>query len=330
MTSVHRPRDDRPVVAATRRLPDAVERRLRDRFEFLPNVGDAPPDAAALARLLASADGVLCTVTDRIDRALLARGDRRTRILANFGVGVNHVELAAAREAGVVVTNTPDVLTDDTADLALALMLAAARRMGEGERELRRGDWAGWRPTHMLGARVSGRTLGVVGFGRIGRAVARRARLGLGMSVLAYGPRLAPDEAMAEGVEPVASLDELLGRADFVSLHCPATPETHHLIDERRLARMRPGAVLVNTARGSVVDEAALAAALRSGTIRAAGLDVYEREPAVHPDLLALENVVLLPHLGSATADTREAMGHRAADNLEAFFSGRQPPDRVA
>jgi lactate dehydrogenase-like 2-hydroxyacid dehydrogenase len=222
------------------------------------------------------------------------------------------------------------VLTEDTADVALALMLMAARRLGEGERELRAGRWAGWRPTHLLGRSLHGRTLGVVGFGRIGQATARRARHGLGMRVLYLNPSPRDEDARALGAERCATLEALLAASDVVSLHCPATPETRHLIDAAALARMKRGAILVNTARGDVVDEGALAAALADGTIAAAGLDVYEGEPRVHPALLALENVVLLPHLGSATEETRRAMGERALANLEAFFDGRDPPDRVA
>jgi len=320
---------DRPIVVVTRRLPEAIERELARDFDARLNPDDRPLDAAALAGALRSADALLCTVTDRIDAVLLqAASPMRTRLLANFGVGYNHVDVDAARSAGLVVTNTPGVLTEATADLALCLMLMAARRAGEGERELRRGAWSGWRPTHMLGATVSGRTLGIVGFGRIGRALARRAAHGLGMRILVHTP--APDPAALSEVGATAcGLDELLSGSDFVSLHCPATPATRHLIDEERLARMRPGAFLINTARGDVVDEAALAAALRARRIAGAGLDVYEREPAVHPELAGLENVVLLPHLGSATVETREAMGRRALANLRAYFSGEAPPDRV-
>jgi lactate dehydrogenase-like 2-hydroxyacid dehydrogenase len=318
----------------TRRLPDEVERRLADRFDARLNRDDRPLDADALAAALRDADAVLCTVTDRVSAEVFARaaagGAPRARLLANFGVGVNHVDLDAARAHGVAVTNTPGVLTDDTADLALALVLMAARRLGEGERELRAGRWAGWRPTHLLGATLAGKTLGVVGFGRIGQALARRAHLGLGMRVLYVNRSPRDAEAAAVGARRCASLDELLAESDVVSLHCPATPETRHLIDAAALARMRPTAVLVNTARGDVVDEAALAEALRGGRLAAAGLDVYEAEPRVHPALLPLENVVLLPHLGSATVETRRAMGERALANLVAFFDGGELPDRVA
>jgi lactate dehydrogenase-like 2-hydroxyacid dehydrogenase len=317
----------RPVVWVTRRLPAAVEQALRARFDLRQREDDAPLDAAALAAAFREADGVLCTVTDRITAPLFEQPGRRARIVANFGVGVNHIDLAAAHRAGVVVTNTPDVLTDDTADLALFLMLAVLRRAGEGERELRAGRWSGWRPTHLLGTRLTGKTLGIVGLGRIGTAVAQRARDGFGMRVLAWS-RSQP-RAAEPGITRVASLEALLPQVDVLSLHCPATPATRHLIGAAELARLPRHAVLVNTARGDVVDEAALVAALEAGRLAGAGLDVYEREPEVHPGLLAREDVVLLPHLGSATRETREAMGLRALANLHAFFDAAQAPDAL-
>lgn len=317
----------RPVVAVTRRLPQAVERALAEHFTLQQRVDDRALDEAALSAAFREADAVLCTVTDRITAAHLRQPQRRARIVANFGVGVNHIDLAAARAAGVVVTNTPDVLTDDTADLAILLMLATLRRAGEGERELRAGQWTGWRPTHLLGTRLSGKTLGIVGLGRIGMAVARRAHFGFGMRVLAWS-RSAPQHE-EPGVTRVATLEALLPQVDVLSLHCPATPATRQLIGAPQLALLRPQAILVNTARGDVVDEAALVAALASGQLAGAGLDVFEREPVVHPGLLAREDVVLLPHLGSATRETREAMGMRALANLTAFFGGGQPPDAL-
>jgi len=229
-----------------------------------------------------------------------------------------------------LVTSPPDVLTDDTADIAVALMLMVTRRLGEGERHVRAGEWAGWRPTHMLGTRLSGKTLGVVGLGRIGRAVARRAHHGFGMRVLYYDPPVPPEVAREVGAEPRDSLEAVLAESDVVSLHCPATPETRHLVNAERLRAMKRGAFLVNTARGDVVEEAALVEALSAGTIAGAGLDVFEREPQVAEALTRMENVVLLPHLGSATVETRVAMGERAIDNLVAFFEGRPPRDRVA
>ncbi|GLC23568.1 2-hydroxyacid dehydrogenase [Roseisolibacter agri] len=330
----------RPVVAVTRRLPAPVEARLTSALttavDARLNADDRPLDADGLADALATADAVLCTVTDRIDAAVFAEAARRAPdgrpragLLANFGVGVNHIDLEAARAHGVAVTNTPGVLTDDTADVAIALMLMAARRLGEGERELRAGRWSGWRPTHLLGTSLTGATLGIVGFGRIGQAVARRAHHGFGMPVRYLNPSARDAEAAAVGATRCGTLAELLTTSDVVSLHCPATPATRHLIDAAALAHARPGAILVNTARGDVVDADALADALRAGRLAAAGLDVYEGEPRVPPALLALENVVLLPHLGSATVRTRRAMGDRALDNLEAFLAGRTPPDRV-
>jgi lactate dehydrogenase-like 2-hydroxyacid dehydrogenase len=317
-------------VVVTRRLPRSVEERLAGLVDARLNADDRALTPDELAEALRTADGLLPTVTDRLTAEVLSATPRRAGIIANFGAGVDHIDLDAAREAGIVVTNTPGVLTDATADLTIALLLAVARRIGEGERIVRSGAWTGWGPTQMLGSAVTGSTLGIVGMGRIGRAVARRATRGFGMRVLYHQPRPV-DEAEIAGLDVRrADLDELLAESDAVTLHCPATPETRHLIDARRLAGMRPGAFLVNTARGEVVDEAALADALASGTIAGAGLDVYEHEPHVPEALLRLENVVLLPHLGSATREARVAMGDRAVDNLEAFLRGDPPPDRVA
>jgi lactate dehydrogenase-like 2-hydroxyacid dehydrogenase len=319
----------RRVVTLTRRLPRAVEEAIVERFDVRTNAEDIPLEPSALRAALSESDAVLCTVSDRIDASVLGAAPLRASLLANFGVGCDHIDLTAARSRGIAVTNTPGVLTEDTADLAVALMLMAFRRLGEGERELRGGRWAGWRPTHHLGARMSGKTLGIVGMGRIGRAVARRAVNGFGMR-LVYASRspLPPGEAAA--LDAVRTdIDEVFTEADVVSLHVPSTPDTRHLVDARRLALMPRHAFLVNTARGDVVDEEALAEALRAGTIAGAGLDVYEEEPRVSPGLLALENVVLLPHLGSATIESRTAMGMRAFENLVAWSEGRPMPDRV-
>lgn len=296
-------------------------------FDAEFNHDDAQRSPDALRDAIRTADGVLVTVTDAMDAQVLAATPRRAGIVANFGVGYNHIDVAAARVNGIVVTNTPGVLTDDTADLAILLMLMVARRAGEGERHLRAGAWTGWRPTQMMGTRVGGATLGVVGMGRIGRAVARRAHDGFGMRVVFHQPN--PVDLEGLDATPCASLDELMAVSDVVSIHCPATPQTRGMIDARRMALMRPGAILVNTSRGDVVDEAALADALHIGRIAGAGLDVYEHEPHVHPRLLDLENAVLLPHLGSATLQTRVAMGMRAIDNLVTFFAGSDPPDRI-
>lgn len=320
----------RPRVVVTRRLPAPVEEELARDFDAVFNPADVPLTADQLREALRTADALLPTVTDRLTAEVLSAEPLRARILANFGVGFNHIDVAAAKQRGLTVTNTPDVLTDCTADLAITLLLMVARRAGEGERHVRAGAWTGWRPTHMLGTKVSGKLLGLVGMGRIARAVARRAHHGFGMRVIfhdPYPPR--PEDARALGAEPRATVEEVLREADFVSLHCPATPETRHLINAERLRLMKRSAFLINTARGDVVDEAALVEALRSGVIAGAGLDVYEREPAVSPELLAMEHVVLLPHLGSATQETRVAMGLRALENLRLFFAGQAVRDRV-
>ncbi len=318
-------------ITVTRRLPKAVEDELAVRLGARLNPDDHQYTADELARAIVESDIVLCTLTDRLTRTVFeAARPRRARLLANFGVGYEHIDLAAARDAGIVVTNTPGVLTDDTADLAILLMLAVARRAGEGERELRAGRWAGWRPTYLLGTRVSGKVLGIVGLGRIGQAVARRAHHGLGMDVRYLSRHAAPGEFTASvPVVREPSLASLLANADFVSLHCPSTPETRHLIDASALRFMRRGAYLINTSRGEVVDEGALAAALASGHPAGAALDVYEHEPTVPPALRDLPNVILLPHLGSATLESRVAMGVRAVANIDAYLAGRDPPDRV-
>jgi lactate dehydrogenase-like 2-hydroxyacid dehydrogenase len=320
----------RPTVVVTRRLPDAVEREITRDFDARLNREDRPLGPDGLQEALRSADALLCTVTDKLTAEVLAVDPRRARLLANFGVGFNNIDIENAKARGLAVSNTPDVLTDATADLAMTLLLMVGRRAGEGERHLRAGDWTGWRPTHMMGTQVAGKVLGLVGMGRIARAVAKRAHHGFGMRVIYHDPYPPPPEVAAElGVEQCESLARLLSEADFVSLHCPATPDTHHLMNAERLASMRPEAFLVNTARGDVVDEAALVEALRTGRIAGAGLDVYEREPSVPSELLAMENVVLLPHLGSATRETRVAMGMRALENLRLFFNGAPLRDRV-
>jgi len=275
-------------------------------------------------------DAIVPTVVDDVRADVFAAQPLRLRLVANYGVGFDRIDLAAARALGIVVTNTPGVLTEDTADLAMMLILAAARRASEGERELRAGQWSGWRPTHMLGTRVSGATLGIVGFGRIGAAVAKRAYRGFGMRVMFVNPSEPDAAAVADaGAQRCESLDELLAASDIVSLHAPAREGTRRMLDARRLASMRRGAILVNTARGDLVDEAALVDALQRGQLAAAGLDVFEKEPAVSERLLTLSNVVLLPHLGSATTASRVAMGERVLINLDAFFRGLPPPDRV-
>ena len=319
-------------IIVTRKLPDAVEQELVSKYGARLNADDHQFTRDELSAAMREADIVLCTLTDDLSRPTFDAGsDARVRLLANFGVGFNHIDLGAAREAGIMVTNTPGVLTEDTADLTMLLILAIARRASEGERELRAGRWTGWRPTHLLGARVTGKTLGIVGFGRIGQAVASRAHHGFGMRVL-YHSRHQADAAIEHrtGASSVGSLEALLHEADFVSLHCPATPETRHLINAAALREMQRHAFLVNTSRGDVVDEAALIAALDEGVIAGAALDVHEQEPAVHQSLTARENVVLLPHIGSATVESRVAMGRRAIVNIEAFVANRELPDRIA
>jgi lactate dehydrogenase-like 2-hydroxyacid dehydrogenase len=321
----------RPKILITRRWPQAVEQRLAERYETSFSPDDQPLSAEALGEALRTYDALCPTVSDAIDAAVLenARGGA-AKIIGNYGVGVNHIDLKAAAELGLVVTNTPGVLTDATAELAMTLVLMAARRAGEGERELRSGGWSGWRPTHNVGTQVTGGTLGLIGYGRIAQATARMAHHGFGMKILYSSRRRASPEIEAEtGAAFYPEVDALLAEADFVSLHCPGGPETFHLIDQRRLGLMKPTAYLINTARGPVVDEAALTQALKAGAIAGAGLDVYEAEPKVTPELMALENVVLLPHLGSATVESRTAMGMKVADNLDAFFDGKAPPDRV-
>lgn len=321
----------KPRILVTRRWPQAVERVLAERFDVALNENDVPMSADQLAQALREFDAVLPTVSDRLPASLFDRGGLKARILGNYGVGYNHIDVAAAKAANIAVTNTPGVLTDCTADIAMTLLLAVARRAGEGERQIRAGEWTGWRPTHMIGSKVTGKTLGIVGFGRIGKAMAKRCHFGFDMEVVFYNrSRVDAAEAARYGARQLDTVDEVLAAADFVSLHCPGGGENRHLVNAERLAKMKRGAYLVNTARGDVVDEQALIEALMSGVIRGAGLDVFEAEPNVPEGLRALENVVLLPHLGSATEETRVAMGMKVVDNIAAFFEGREPPDRVA
>ena len=317
----------RPAACLTRRHTAAVEAAFAQHCAVTLNPGDAPLNASELAGALHDFDVLVPTVTDLLDASIFLRSPFRTKLIASIGVGVNHIDLPAASRAGIVVTNTPDVLTDDTADIAIALMLMAARRLGEGERIVRSNSWPGFAPTYHLGQALRGRTLGIVGYGRIGKAVATRARA-FGLRVQWVGR--ANGSPAAADAELAPSLEALLASSDIVSLHAPATAETRHLMSAARIAQMRPGSILINTARGPLVDEAALAAALRTGYLFAAGLDVHEFEPRINPELLRLENVVLLPHLGSATNETRTAMGMRALENVLQWLSGTEPQDRVA
>ena len=320
------------MLIVTRRLPQAVEKELVDRYRARLNSDDHQFTREELSAAMREAEIVLCTLTDDLSRPTIeAARDGHVKLLANFGVGFNHIDLAAAAEQGIVVTNTPGVLTEDTADHTLLLILAVARRAGEGERELRAGRWTGWRPTHLLGKRVSGKTLGIIGFGRIGQAVAQRAHHGFGMRIIYHSRRLAnPDAEMRSGASRSDSLEALLEESDFVSLHCPSTPETHHLMNGKRLRLMQRHAYLINTSRGDVVDEDALITALDENWIAGAALDVYEGEPSINPGLLNRENLVLLPHLGSATVESRTAMGRRALANIDAYLAKRDVPDRIA
>lgn len=319
-----------PKILLTRRWPSPCEKRLSERYDVTLNASNEPMSQAELKAAFTTYDVILPTVTDRIDADVLSAEPMRCRLIGNFGVGFNHIDLAKASALDIIVTNTPDVLTDCTADIALMLLLMAARRATEGERLLRSGDWKGWHPIQLLGTKVAGKTLGLIGFGRIAQAVAQRGHFGFGMRILVKGRRPIPPALLDRfNAKEADSLENLLEASDFVSLHCPGSLENRHLINRERLARMRPDAILINTARGDVVDSDALIEALTHGTIRAAGLDVYEGEPTVHPGLLRLDNLTLLPHLGSATTETRTRMGMRVIDNLEAYIQGVTPPDRV-
>lgn len=321
----------KPKVIITRKWPQAVEAQLKQQYDVVLNDDDQPLSDDQLREAMRTADAVCPTVTDKITADILATDERRAGMIGNYGVGFNNIDVEAAKANGVVVTNTPGVLTDATADLAMTLLLMSARRAGEGDRHVRAGEWSGWRPTHMMGAQVSGKTLGLIGMGRIARAVAKRAHHGFGMRVLFTDPYPpSPEEARELGAEARESIDEVLEAADFVSIHTPGGESNHHLINAERLQRMQSHAIVINTARGDIIDEQALIEALHAGTIAGAGLDVYEKEPTVSPPLLSMENVVLLPHLGSATIETRIAMGECVLQNLEAFFAGSEPPNRVA
>jgi glyoxylate reductase len=319
----------KPRVVVTRKLPDAIETRMMELFDVQLNLDDKAMTKAQLIAAVANADVLVPTVTDRIDAAILAQAGERLRLIANYGTGVDHIDLATARQRGITVTNTPDVLTEDTADMTMALFLAVSRRIAEGERVMRTGGWPGWSPTWMLGHRINGKRLGIIGMGRIGRAVARRAR-GFGMAVH-YHNRKRVHESVENELEATywESLDQMLARVDLVSVNCPHTPATYHLLSARRLQLLQPHCIIVNTARGEVIDENALTRMLEAGDIAGAGLDVFEHEPAVNPKLLALDNTVLLPHLGSATVEGRIDMGEKVLINIKTFVDGHKPPDRV-
>lgn len=320
----------KPKVLVTRRWPEAVENVLRERYDVTLNESDTPLTADQMSDALRDYDAFCPTVSDKVNASVLDIDGIKTQIIGNFGVGFNHIDLESARKRNLVVTNTPEVLTDCTADIAIMLLLMVARRAGEGERHVRHNEWTGWRPTHMMGTKVVGKTLGLVGFGRIARAMAHKAHFGFGMKIMFHDPFPPPAEVVNQyGAIQCESLEDMLGQSDFVSLHCPGGEATYHLMNEARLGAMREDAYLVNTARGDVIDQTALIAALKDGRIRGAGLDVFEGEPAVPDELKSMDNVVLLPHLGSATMETRVAMGMRVVENLDAFFAGKAPRDRV-
>jgi len=319
----------KPVVVVTRKLPDVIETRMMELFDTKLNLDDHPLAKTELIEAVKTADVLVPTLTDRIDAAILASAGPNLKLIANFGTGVDHIDLASARQRGIVVTNTPDVLTEDTADMTMALLLAVPRRLSEGERLVRSGDWAGWSPTSMLGHRIWGKRLGIIGMGRIGQAVARRAK-GFGLAVHYHNRKRVHPEIETE-LEATywESLDQMLARMDIVSIHCPHTPATYHLMSARRLKLLPSHAIVINTARGEVIDENALTRMLAKKELAGAGLDVFENEPAINPKLLALDNVVLLPHMGSATIEGRIDMGEKVIINIKTFSDGHHPPDRV-
>ena len=319
----------KPKVILTRKLPDAVETRMRELFDAELNLTDEPMTSDALAAALERADVLAPTITDRIDEGLIARAGPRLKLIANFGAGVDHIDVAAAHARGIIITNTPGVLTEDTADLTMGLILASARRVVEGANIVQAGDFHGWTPTWMLGRRLWGKRLGIVGMGRIGQALAKRARA-FGLAIH-YHNRKPVSSRIAEDLEATywESLDQMLARMDVVSVNCPHTPATYHLLSARRLKLMQPHALIVNTARGEIIDEAALAGMLQRGELAGAGLDVYEHEPTVNPKLLKLNNVVLLPHMSSATIEGRLDMGEKVIINIRTWMDGHKPPDRV-
>ncbi|NBC96672.1 MAG: D-glycerate dehydrogenase [Deinococcus-Thermus bacterium] len=319
----------RPLVVVTRRLPEAIETRMMELFDTRLNSADEAMSKADLIEAVKVANVLVPTVTDRIDAAVLAHANPELRLIANYGTGVDNIDVDAAYKRGITVTNTPGVLTEDTADMTMALILAVARRLTEGERLARSGEWGGWTPTSMLGHRIHGKRLGILGMGRIGTAVARRAR-GFGIAVH-YHNRNRVHESVEQELEATYwdSLDQMLARMDIVSINCPHTPATYHLLSARRLKLMRPHAYMVNTSRGEVVDELALTRMLRDRELAGAGLDVFEHEPAINPKLRDLPNVVLLPHMGSATLEGRVDMGEKVLINIKTFTDGHRPPDRV-
>ena len=321
----------RPLVIVTRKLPDLVETRMRELFDARLNIDDKPLSQAELVAAAQTAEVLVPTVTDRIDRAVLAQAGPGLKLIANFGTGVDNIDLDTARNRGITVTNTPGVLTEDTADMTMALILAVPRRLAQGTAYLKdpRNHWTGWSPTWMLGNRIWGKRLGIIGMGRIGQAVARRAKA-FGLQVHYHNRRRLAEE-IEQDLEATywESLDQMLARMDILSVNCPHTPATYHLLSARRLKLLKPSAFVVNTARGEVIDENELARLIDAGAIAGAGLDVFEHEPAVNPKLLASDRVVALPHMGSATIEGRIDMGEKVIINIKTFLDGHAPPDRV-
>jgi len=319
----------KPVILVTRKLPDAVEARLKRDYQPILNPDDRLYGADEIIEMASGAAAILPCHTEKLTAEVIGRLPGSVRVIANYSVGIDHCDLAAAKEKGIIVTNTPDVLSDATAEIAILLMLAAARRASEGERMVRNREWRSWSPTFMVGSQITGKRFGVIGMGRVGQVAAKRARC-FDMDIHYFNrSRLAPE--LEAGATYYAQVEDLLPHCDVLSIHCPATPETTGLLDAERLALLPDGAIVVNTARGGVVDDDALIGALKSGKLSAAGLDVFNGEPEdIHPDYRELDNVFLLPHIGSATFETRDAMGFRALDNLDAVFDGREPGDRVA
>ena len=319
----------KPVVIITRKLPDVIETRMRELFETRLRDGDKPMNQAELVHAVQTADVLVPTITDKIDKAVLSQAGDRLKLIANFGNGVDNIDVATATSRGITVTNTPGVLTEDTADMTMALILAVPRRLAAGIHAIENDEWHGWSPTWMLGHRIWGKRLGIIGMGRIGQALARRARA-FGMQIHYHNRRRVP-EAIETELEATYwdSLDQMLARMDVISIHCPHTPATYHLLSARRLRLMRSDAYIVNTARGEVIDENALARMLEAGELAGAALDVFEHEPAVNPRLAKSDRVVLLPHMGSATIEGRVDMGEKVIINIKTFADGHRPPDRV-
>ena len=323
---------NKPLVVVTRKLPDAVETRMRELFDTRLNLDDRPMSQQELVDAVKTAHVLVPTVTDRIDQGLISQAGENLKLIANFGNGVDNIDVAAAARKGITVTNTPNVLTEDTADMTMGLMIAVSRRIAEGVQVIEGGEWKGWSPTWMLGRRIWGKRLGIIGMGRIGTAVARRARA-FGLSIH-YHNRKRVNPATEEELEAIywESLDQMLARMDIISVNCPHTPATFHLLSARRLALMQPNALLINTARGQVIDEDALVRALSEGKLAGAGLDVFEHEPAVRPEFIDLARsgkIVILPHMGSATIEGRMEMGERVIINIRTVMDGHRPPDRV-